>query len=878
MPEPNNPRYSVATTQSRPELLGLQTPMKFPSPRLSAPPAMGNFDFEEANKSERLVLSKFILYETKAIDRTSVSELNVIEDDAIYSKQEINDILSGLGEGNRVTGGLNKVLEAYGIVGFIRFTEGFYMSLIMKRSPAALIGGHYIYNIDETKLLSINSQSKPEKNSEEQRYISTFQNVDLAKNFYFSYTYDITHTLQHNMTRPPNRRNFSYNEMFVWNHYLLETGFRSLKNQSDWILPVIYGFVTQSKISVYGRNIFLTLIARRSRYFAGARFRKRGTNDQGYVANDVESEQIVAEMSTTSFHFSGNKLFDNPNYSSYVQHRGSIPLFWSQDLANMVPKPPISINFRDPFFSAAALHFDNMFKRYGAPIIVLNLIKMKEKNPRESILGDEFAATIEYLNQFLPPNCLKYVAWDMSKAKKSDVDVIGTMEKFSEEFIAETGFFHSGPEPSINVLRREEKEGKPQSRRRSFRQNGVIRTNCIDCLDRTNAAQLIIGKCALAHQLYALGIIDTPSIPYDSDVVNMLTEMYHVQGDTIALQYGGSNLVSTMDAYRKINAWSNQSRDVIESIKRYYNNAFTDAEKQDAINVFLGNFVPQKGKPSLWELESDFTLHFEDPRFRRPRRSYINWWTKDALVLNEGKEDSLSQQEMIPRRAPQYEDENDPYTGYWIEHYRPSELTSFSKLFAYNINSTAPIKVPNENYDYSPFTVRQAQQNRLIIRGVRNWFAVPTTPTQEQASLNPNVSATEEKEYKRYIKQFRNVALASTPTGNDDPSLTNHSDYHNYFNYAHIADGVDPTRDLHVHSYDHQVYNTHKELPTKVAVMQTVGNQYHSNSATKNRYKDYENWIKTGRLGANGKGRNRGDSTSRKGSHRDKIKNLNKDI
>ena len=84
-------------------------------------------------------------------------------------------------------------------------------------------------------------------------------------------------------------------------------------------------------------------------------------------------------------------------------------------------------------------------------------------------------------------------------------------------------------------------------------------------------------------------------------------------------------------------------------------------------------------------------------------------------------------------------------------------------------------RVPNENYDYSPFTVRQAQQNRLYIRGVRNWFAVPTTPPQEQASnekdkekektkkekdvpvydsmvtksLNPNVSTTEEKEYKR---------------------------------------------------------------------------------------------------------------------------------
>ncbi|CAG8608140.1 3388_t:CDS:2, partial [Funneliformis caledonium] len=423
--------------------------------RLSAPPAIGCFDFEDANKVDRLVLNKFILYETKTnyymvgsnqsdnrfrilkIDRTTPTELTVIEDDVIYSKQEITDILTVLEEGNRVSGGLNKVVMAYGIVGFIKFNEGYYISLITKRSAVALIGGHYIYHIDETILRPIGPPTKPEKNSDE-----------------YSYTYDITHTLQHNMTHPPNRKNFSYNEMFVWNHYLLETGFRSLKNNSDWILPIIHGFVDQSKISIFGRNIFVTLIARRSRYFAGARFLKRGVNDQGYVANDVETEQIVSEMSTTSFHRSG--LYDNPYYSSYVQHRGSIPLFWSQDVTNMSPKPPIAINFRDPFFAAAALHFDNMFKRYGAPIIVLNLIKTKEKNPREGILGDEFSETMAYLSQFLPDKCLKYIAWDMSKARKGDEDVVDLMEGFAEEYLADTGFFHSGPEAWINVLKREE--------------------------------------------------------------------------------------------------------------------------------------------------------------------------------------------------------------------------------------------------------------------------------------------------------------------------------------------------------------------------------------------------------------------------------------
>ena len=63
-------------------------------------------------------------------------------------------------------------------------------------------------------------------------------------------------------------------------------------------------------------------------------------------------------------------------------------------------------------------------------------------------------------------------------------------------------------------------------------QNGVCRTNCVDCIDRTNAAQFVFGKRALGHQLYALGVVDSPNLAFDSDAVNMLTEMYHDHGDS----------------------------------------------------------------------------------------------------------------------------------------------------------------------------------------------------------------------------------------------------------------------------------------------------------------------------------------------------------
>ena len=50
-------------------------------------------------------------------------------------------------------------------------------------------------------------------------------------------------------------------------------------------------------------------------------------------------------------------------------------------------------------------------------------------------------------------------------------------------------------------------------------QTGVLRVNCVDCLDRTNTAQFIAGKCVLGYQLYALGVLPEPSLPFDCDTI-----------------------------------------------------------------------------------------------------------------------------------------------------------------------------------------------------------------------------------------------------------------------------------------------------------------------------------------------------------------------
>jgi len=66
------------------------------------------------------------------------------------------------------------------------------------------------------------------------------------------------------------------NKKYVWNAKLLEPMEGNL--HQDWFLHVVHGFVGQSNVCVYGKPIFMTLIARRSAKYAGTRFLKRGSN------------------------------------------------------------------------------------------------------------------------------------------------------------------------------------------------------------------------------------------------------------------------------------------------------------------------------------------------------------------------------------------------------------------------------------------------------------------------------------------------------------------------------------------------------------------------------------------------------------------------
>ena len=212
------------------------------------------------------------------------------EDPNVYTQEEIHDMLDMIHDGNRLRregsvaegqdGGLKPIVKAYGIVGFVRFLDCYYLTLITRRAKVGSIGGNGIYTIKNTETFPIKPAERVGTTSDtdihadpssvllnmwnrgkrsvglgltnreiaELRYQGLYQVVDLTKNFYFSYTYDLTRSLQENFLSnttkpfpPP-----PFKDMFAWNYFLtreLEECCHSMSS-FHWAMPVIHGKTT----------------------------------------------------------------------------------------------------------------------------------------------------------------------------------------------------------------------------------------------------------------------------------------------------------------------------------------------------------------------------------------------------------------------------------------------------------------------------------------------------------------------------------------------------------------------------------------------------------------------------------------------------------
>lgn len=123
-------------------------------------------------------------------------------------------------------------------------------------------------------------------------------------------------------------------------------------------------------------------------------------------------------------------------------------------------------------------------------------------------------------------------------------------------------------------------------------QQGIIRTNCIDCLDRTNAVQSMIGKNVLLKQLRQLKLLSAADdLPVQA--FEVFKHLWADNGDAISRQYSGTGALKADFTRTGKRRWWGPLQDGWRSLIRYYLNNFADGAKQDAMDLFFGHFTPQ---------------------------------------------------------------------------------------------------------------------------------------------------------------------------------------------------------------------------------------------------------------------------------------------
>ncbi|CAG9574549.1 putative inositol polyphosphate phosphatase [Leishmania major strain Friedlin] len=407
---------------------------------------------------------------------------------------------------------------------------------------------------------------------------------------------------------------------------------------SRWCVFLVHGYITQRAVVVRRpafRTLLITLIARVSKASAGVRYLRRGLNSDGHVANHVEVEQIISDESSWNSAFTAGAL------TSYVQLRGSVPVRWYHPptASRLLPKPPIVIGPHDSQWSETCLHFQHLLEQYGTPVLVHDLLKRRENNARESVLSDAYRAAVramvaavdrwtatadaatagqdgeERSNASEPRVCgadilqyestdlrsLSQLAWNtMTAVAEQHFSAVrcfvsrrccpvATLERYAQcaSHLDHSDFLMMGDTSEVAEAHDRRVSGDVEDAEVVQLQCGVVRSNCLDCIDRTNLGQLFHGLHALGEQLSALGLLRHAADVCDSPaVMEMLLEMYLAMGDAIATQYGGSAQVGAGVLHRGA-GW-----DQLMGVKRLYHNVMGDRDKQEAMNLLLGRKQP----------------------------------------------------------------------------------------------------------------------------------------------------------------------------------------------------------------------------------------------------------------------------------------------
>lgn len=256
---------------------------------------------------------------------------------------------------------------------------------------------------------------------------------------------------------------------------------------------------------------------------------------------------------------------------SFVQIRGSIPLFWTQT-PNLKYKPVPEITRDRDHQLASSKHFDSLLQQYGRQVAV-NLID--HRGPEE-LLEKSFKNTILQLNN----SDVRYEGFDFhAECRKMKYERLNILIDRLAHEQDEFGFFHLRDGALISS------------------QDGVFRTNCIDCLDRTNVVQSMLANRSLINILQKLGIVlPGQTIQNSPYFESLLRNVWADNADLISTQYSGTGALKTDFTRTGKRTKAGLLQDGINSMTRYYKNNFKDGFRQDSIDLFLGNYEIKTGE------------------------------------------------------------------------------------------------------------------------------------------------------------------------------------------------------------------------------------------------------------------------------------------
>lgn len=277
----------------------------------------------------------------------------------------------------------------------------------------------------------------------------------------------------------------------------------------------------------------------------------------GNVANFTETEQI---------------LLYNENLVVLNQIRGSIPVHWTQKV-NLKYKPKIEIKPNSEV--AFKLHMDNLLQKHSS-ILCVNLVDQKGSEGK-------LASTFKDLCNGYKSSSLKYLDFDFHhECKGNKFENIEKLVKQVESSLQTYGYFTYDLKVKKVISL----------------QNGTIRTNCLDNLDRTNVTQSTFGKYFLLKQFEDFGIGKKDDKDFEKEFSFLFKNVWADNADAISTIYSGTGALKndfTRTGKRSLyGLWC----DFSNSVMRYYLNNFSDGKRQDSINLLLGKYQVINNQPS----------------------------------------------------------------------------------------------------------------------------------------------------------------------------------------------------------------------------------------------------------------------------------------